>query len=154
LTGLRKNEALQAFNMIIDLAEQDKLGEFYNRDIQALEFYNYPQFNRRTKKVFLSFVSKEMVDEIADSQPVSYYAIRKRLTSRKLPVRIKELRSYFTTYLRQNGVLPETVNLLQGRIDARDIQLVHYFKIADMQQLSQRILAVTEKLQEVLTAGA
>ena len=150
VTGLRKNEALQAFNMIIDLASQDKLSEFYNTDIQALEFYKYPQFNRRTKKVFLSFVSKELVNEISSSQPVSYYSIRKRLTSRKLPVRIKELRSYFTTYLRQNGVLPETVNLLQGRIDARDIQLVHYFKIANMQQLSKQILTVTESLENCL----
>ena len=100
--------------------------------------------------MFISFVSKKLVDKIADSQPVSYYAIRKRLTSNKLPVRIKELRSYFTTHLRQNGVLPETVNLLQGRIDVRDIQLVHYFKIADMQQLSQQVLAVAEELETSL----
>ena len=150
LTGLRKSEALQAFNMIIDLAEQSKLGEFYNSDIQALEFYKYSQFNRRTKKVFLSFVTKKLVNEIAVSQPVSYYAIRKRLTLKKQPVRIKELRSYFTTFLRQNSVLPETVNLLQGRIDARDVQLVHYFKIADMKQLSKQILNITHNLERDL----
>ena len=88
--------------------------------------------------------------KVSNSQPVSYYAIRKRLISKKQPVRIKELHSYFNTFLRHSGVPPETVNLLQGRIDARNIQLAHYFKIADMQQISQQVLAVTATMEKGL----
>ena len=150
VTGIRKQEAQTAFNMIIDLAKQNKLDEFYNSDIQALEFYKYPQFNRKTKKVYLSFVSTEQIGEIAKSSKVSYYAIRKRLSLKKQPSRIKELRSYFATYLRQNNILPEIVDLTQGRIEAKNVQLAHYFKIADMKQLSQQVLAVVANIEESL----
>ena len=63
-------------------------------------------------------------------------------------VRIKELRSYFVSYLRQNNILPEVIDLLQGRLDIRNnIQLSHYFKIADMGKLSEQILAVTATIE-------
>ena len=149
-TGVRKSEAQQAFSMIIDLAKQNKLSEFYNSDIEGLEFYKYAMFNRRTKKVYLSFVSRELIDEIAKSSKVSYYAIRKRLSLKKQPSRIKELRSYFATYLRQNNILPEIVDLTQGRIEAKNVQLAHYFKIADMKQLSQQVLALVANIEESL----
>ena len=149
-TGIRKNEAKQAFNMIIDLARQNSLGEFYNSEIEALEFYKYPEFNRRTKKVYLSFVDSELIQQIANSQPVSYYAIRKRLSTKKQNCRIKELRSYFATYLRKQGILPEIVDLLQGRIEAKNVQLGHYFKIADLKVLSHQILALTSKIEDSL----
>jgi len=63
-------------------------------------------------------------------------------------VRIKELRSYFVSYLRQNNILPEVIDLLQRRLDIRNnIQLSHYFKIADMGKLSEQILAVTATIE-------
>ena len=66
-------------------------------------------------------------------------------------VRIKELRSYFVSYLRQNNILPEVIDLLQGRLDIRNnIQLSHYFKIADMGKLSEQILAVTATIERKL----
>jgi len=150
LTGIRKSESQQAFNMIIDLAKQNKLGDFYNSDIQALEFYKHPQFNRRTKKVYLSFIDSQIIQQIANSSKVSYYAIRKRLTLKKQNSRIKELRSYFATYLRQNSILPEIVDLVQGRLEAKNIQLSHYFKIADMNALSSQVLAVTSTMERDL----
>jgi len=66
-------------------------------------------------------------------------------------VRIKELRSYFVSYLRQNNILPEVIDLLQRRLDIRNnIQLSHYFKIADMGKLSEQILAVTATIERKL----
>ena len=81
-SGIRKGEAKQAFNMIIDLTKQNRLNEFYNSEIEALEFCRYPDFNSRTKKVYLSFVENELIQQIASSQSVSYFAIRKRLTAK------------------------------------------------------------------------
>ena len=65
-------------------------------------------------------------------------------------MRIKELRSYFATYLRNHGILPEIVDLIQGRLDAKNIQVSHYFKIADMGKLAQQILAVTATMESSL----
>jgi hypothetical protein len=40
-----------------------------------------------------------MITEIANSQPVSYNAIHCRLMRKKIPLRLKELRSYQNSYL-------------------------------------------------------
>ena len=54
--------------------------------------------------------------------------------------------------MNQHYVLPEVIDLLQGRLDIRNnIQLSHYFKIADMGKLSEQILAVTATIEESLT---
>ena len=46
--------------------------------------------------------------------------------------------------------MPEIVDLLQGRIEAKNIHLGHYFKIADMKALSQQVLAVTSTIEKSL----
>ena len=153
MTGLRRTQAKQAFEMIIDLAQQNRLNEFYNSEIEALEFYRYPEFNRKTKKVYLSFVNQELIRQIASSQYVSIFALRKRLSTQKQPCRIKELRSYFATYFIKNGILPEIVDLVQGRIEAKNVQLGHYFKISDMKALSQQIRTVTDTIENCLMCG-
>ena len=153
-SGLRKHESQTAFNKIIELSKEGRLSEYFNSETQTLQHYIYPELsNRKTKRVYISIVDNALISQIAGSQPVSYYAIRKRLSLHKIgKVRIKELRSYFVSYLRQNNILPEIIDLLQGRLDIRNnIQLSHYFKIADMNKLSQQILAVTVSLEESLT---
>jgi hypothetical protein len=50
----------------------------------------------------------------------------------------------------KNGVLPEVVDLLQGRIEAKNVQLGHYFKISDMKALSQQVLAVASTIEKTL----
>jgi intergrase/recombinase len=52
--------------------------------------------------------------------------------------------------MRKNGVLPEIVDLLQGRIEAKNVQLGHYFKIADLKAISQQVLTVTSKIEDSL----
>ena len=56
---------------------------------------------RKTKMAYISIVTKDLVSKIAQSKPVSYFAIRKRIVTHNQKVRIKELRSYFATYLNQ-----------------------------------------------------
>ncbi len=46
--------------------------------------------------------------------------------------------------------MAEIVDLVQDRIEAKNVQLVHYFKIADMKALSQQILAVTSTMERDL----
>jgi intergrase/recombinase len=80
---------------------------------------------------------------------VSYFAIRKRLTNKKQTLRIKELRSYYATYLRNHGILAEYVDLIQGRIP-KSVFARHYLKIEDLKTLSNQVLAVTATMEREL----
>ena len=94
---------------------------------------------------YISIVTEGLVSEIAHSKPVSYYAIRKRIVTHNQTVRIKELRSYFATYLRQHGILAEYIDLLQGRIP-KSVFARHYLKIEDLKTLVPQVLAITSSL--------
>ena len=144
VTGLRKAEAIKSFNLIISLHEEGKLDSYYKDGI--LEHFRYPElFFRRTKMAYISIVTEDLVAEITQSKPVSYFAIRKRIVSHKQRVRIKELRSYFATYLRQHGILAEYIDLLQGRIP-KSVFARHYLKVEDFGKLMRQLVAVTKNL--------
>jgi hypothetical protein len=42
------------------------------------------------------------------------------------------------------------MDLMQGRTEAKNVQLGHYFKISDMKALSQQVLTVTSKIENGL----
>jgi len=150
LSGIRKGEAITSFNLIINLSQQNKLSEYYNAEHGILEHFKYGDlFLRQTKKVYISIVAKDLINEICNSQPVSYSAIRKRLTRNKQTLRIKELRSYFATYLRKKGIISEYIDLIQGRIP-RSVFARHYLKVDDFKALVAQVLAVTENLESNL----
>jgi intergrase/recombinase len=149
-TGLRKQESINSFNLIIELSQQNKLSEYYNAELEVLEHFKYADlFLRATKKVYISIVGKELISEIVDSQPISYSAVRKRLIRHNQHLRFKELRSYFATFLRNNGILAEYIDLLQGRIP-KSFFARHYLKVEDMKDLMTQVLAITENLESAL----
>lgn len=150
MTGLRKQESINAFNLIIELSQKNRLSEYYNAELEILEYFKYPDlFLRQTKKVYISIVNRHLISEITKSSKVSYSAIRKRLTRNKQNLRFKELRSYYATYLRKNGVLAEYVDLLQGRIP-RSVFARHYLKIGSVKELVQKVDAVTATIESSL----
>ena len=150
LTGLRKEESITSFNFILQLNAEGKLEEYYNQELGVLEHFKYGDlFLRHTKNCYISIVPKDLVQTIANSQPVSYSAIRKRLTRKKQPLRIKELRSYYATYLRNHGILAEYVDLIQGRIP-KSVFARHYLKVEDLQGLVNQVLSVTTNLERSL----
>ena len=150
ITGMRKEESINSFNLIIKLASENKLSEYYNEELGILEHFKYGDlFLRQTKNVYISIVTKELVQQITNSQPVSYSAIRKRLTRKKDKLRIKELRSYNGTFLRKQGILAEIVDLLHGRIK-KSVFVSHYLKIEDLRALVTQVLAITEDLESSL----
>jgi intergrase/recombinase len=89
------------------------------------------------------------VAKIAQSKPVSYFAIRKRIVTHKQMVRIKELRSYVATYLRQHGILAEYIDLLQGRIP-KSVFSKHCLKTESIKELGQKVNAVTSTIESSL----
>jgi hypothetical protein len=150
LTGLRKEESLKAFALVIQLSKDGKLGEYYNEELGILEHFKHGNlFLRHTKNCYVSIVTKDIIQQIVNSQPVSYFAVRKRLTSKKQTLRVKELRSYFATYLRKHGILSEYIDLIQGRIP-KSVFARHYLKVDDMKELVSQVNAVTAAMEESL----
>jgi len=94
VTGLRKGEGIEAFNLIIKLYSENKLGEYYNVDMQVLEHFRHGKvFLRSTKNTYISFVSQELINQICQCAPVTYYAIQCRFARKGLKLRLKELRT-------------------------------------------------------------
>jgi len=155
LSGLRKAEGIESFNLIIELAGKGKLSEYWNSNLGILEHFKMLDTNgkhiflRRTKNCYLSAITEDLVKDIATSKYVYYTTIRKHLEKHKLTLRIKELRSYYATYLRNNGIISELVDLLQGRIP-KDVFCRHYLKIEDMQTLTSQVIGITSKMESSL----
>ena len=148
VTGLRVSEAMQSFNMIIDLYAEGKLGEYYDATRNVLEHYKYPKFLRTTKNTFLSFVSQELIDQICFCDKVTYPAIHCRLFRRKVKLRLKELRSYNATVYMRNGLLAEEVDVLQGRV-SKSVLVRHYLGI-DLGELSSKVFSIQRTLLDRL----
>jgi intergrase/recombinase len=143
-SGLRTSEAINSFNLTIQLNKEGKLSEYYDPELNVLCHFKYPKlFIRRTKACYITFIKPEFLNEIAASQPVTYSSLRKRLERRKMKLRFNELRDYFGTYLLSHGILEAEINLCQGRIPV-DIFIRHYWS-PKLKELGDKIFKATEK---------
>ena len=76
VSGLRFTEAIHSYNLIVELSRKGKINTYYNFENQFLEHYRFKHlFIRRTKKVFISYVPKEMVFKISKNEKISTYQI-------------------------------------------------------------------------------
>ena len=150
LSGLRKAEAIHSFNLIIELHRSGNLEEYYNRDLQALEHFNYPKlFLRNSKNVFISMIPEALVKEIAECKPVTYEMPRRRLYRRGYKMRLNELRDYWGTFMVNNGLIREEVDLLQGRI-SKSIFVRNYWSPA-IKELRNRVFTAIKDISEKIT---
>jgi hypothetical protein len=130
LTGLRANEGIASFNLIIELSKQGKLSEYLHSELGILEHFRYKaQFLRGTKNAFISIVPESIIGKISNSQPVTYAGVIKKLQRRKIPSRISELRDYYGTFMIRHGLVAQEADLLCGRIPP-SIFVRHYFSPA------------------------
>jgi len=147
LSGLRKSEAIDSFNLMIKLDDKDKLNDYYNEELKTIEHFRYPDlFFRQTKNVFISMIPKDMIIQIVQCQPVTYEMIRKRLYRRGLNVRIGDLRDYYATFMVRHGLIREEVDLLQGRI-SKSIFVRHYWSPA-ISELRERVFKALKELKQ------
>jgi len=144
-SGLRTSEGIHSFNLIIQLARENKLSEYYDSDLNVLCHFKYPKlFIRRTKCCFITFLEPKFLSEIANSQPLSYASIRKRLERNRMKLRFNELRDKFGTWLLSHGLLEAEINLCQGRIPV-DIFIRHYWS-PKLKELCGRIFKALETI--------
>jgi intergrase/recombinase len=144
LLGLRADETCKA----ISLLKQDSQG-YYNCELGILEHYKFKQvFIRRTKKAYISLVDQETLD-LARQSCESYQAIRSYLKRRKQPMMLKYARKIFGTWLRQNGVESEFVDILQGRTPA-SVFARHYYR-PDFDKNAVKVKRLIAELREKIT---
>jgi len=147
LSGVRAMEGINSFNLIVSLGSKYRK-EYYNEKTGFLEHYKYPKlFLRGCKNVYISAVPKDLLDEISKSRNVSYNAIGKKLNKAGMPMRVKQLRSFYATIMRDLGLISEQIDLVQGRI-GKGIFLQHYFK-TNPKPLNEKILSIQPKLEKL-----
>ena len=140
LTGLRPIEVSNCIGLV-----HSNLENYWNREKGILEYYKFPnEFIRRTKKVFMSVADKPLID-LSKNCPVniSYNALKLMLKRKGLDMNMYYCRKVFATYLRDEGVAPEIIDLLQGRISS-SVFVRHYYR-PDVSKFNE----VREKLVEL-----
>ena len=147
LSGIRTGEAINSFNTIIELSAESRLEEYYNAELCCLEHFKLPSlFLRGKKNVFFTFIRKDFLEKIVTSKPISYGSLRKRLCHNGSNVRLNELRDYYATFMVQNGVIREEVDLLHGRV-GKSMFMQHYFS-PNIEDLRDRVLAAVDRIQQ------
>jgi intergrase/recombinase len=147
LSGLRRAESVLSFNKIVELAREDRLSE-YVTDLGVIEHFRDKRFLRKTKNVFITIVSPNLIDEIKLGESVNWNALRKRMDRKHQRYRFKELRSFNGSFLVKNGLISEEVDLLQGRV-SKTVFARHYLK-ENIGEFKGRILEANDKLEKLL----
>jgi intergrase/recombinase len=126
--------------------------EYLDRERIMLFHYNFPDsFLRVSKKAFVSILTKEIL-EIGYATPLNirYSLVRTRLKGMNIPMHLYYCRKVFATYLRNKGIEPEIINLLQGRINS-SVFVNHYYRPDINEIITKRVRPVLEGLFRVLT---
>jgi len=146
VTGLRFDECVQSYNLIVKLSRQNKLGEYYNEANSTLEHFKFKDlFIRRTKKAFVSFVPKELVNRITQNAPLkSRHAVQKRVQDRGLPVRFSDVREAHNTVLTRYLTQPE-IDFLSGRVSST-VFMSSYFNPALLPDLKDRVFKAVKEI--------
>jgi intergrase/recombinase len=126
LTGLRQSEALESQKMI-----KNDTQNYINNNTMLLEHFRFPEyFIRKTKKAYISIVNEKILELARDSTSLnSYRSLLSGIKRRNLncDVHTKYCRKIFATFLRNNGIEQEIIDLLQGRIP-KSVFVRHYYR--------------------------
>ncbi|MEM3880155.1 MAG: integrase [Candidatus Bathyarchaeia archaeon] len=147
LTGLRLNEAVQSYNLVIQLSRKGKLNLYYNEANETLEHFRFKEtFIRKSKKAFISLVPKDLISKIINEKPLtSKHSVQQFVKKRCLPIRFADIReahaSFLTKYLN-----PTEIDFLQGRVSS-SIFMMNYFNPALISDLKERAFKAIMEMQ-------
>jgi intergrase/recombinase len=145
VTGLRPSEVVESVRLI---NSADEFPKYYNSSRSALEHFRFSQFQRQTKKCYISFVTPEMLSIVEKLDNVPTYN-QVRLACRKAGIKcdLRFARKIFASWLHQCGISDIMIDLLQGRV-GKSVLVNHY--ITPGQDYNARVLQALEKLQKQL----
>jgi hypothetical protein len=144
LTGLRPDEAQKAIWLI-----KNNECDYVDKDRGILKHYQFPTlFLRQTKNAYVSVITDHIV-EIAKAAPSKeryMVGLRKRVLKKGYKMKMYYCRKVFATYLRNKGIEPEIIDLLQGRISS-SVFVNHYYRPDINEIITKRIRPVLEDLK-------
>jgi intergrase/recombinase len=148
LVGLRASETLECVKLIND---REAFTKYYNPNRQGLEHFRYKQFIRQTKKAYISFLTPEMLSIVQNLDNNNNVPTKNAITHacqrRHIPMDMYLTRKIYASWLRKEGIQPEIVDLLQGRV-SQSVLTRHY--LVPSQSFKDDILASLYKLQRQL----
>lgn len=151
ISGLRLVEALESYNLVIKLAKEGKLSEYYDSEKEVLQHFKFREiFLRKGKKALISFVPADLVKRIAESVPVkTANCIDKTVRNSGLHSRFSDLReahaSILTKHLNQNEI-----DFIQGRVGT-SVFMQNYYNPMWVSDLKQRVFKGIAEIQSKLS---
>jgi intergrase/recombinase len=150
ISGLRFEEALRSYNLIIELSNEKKLDNYYEIENEMLQHYHFKTyFIRRTKKAFVSFVPKNIISEIRESQKLTKSMIYCKLKRQGFNMRFSDIREYYATFMTK-VLNPAEIDFLQGRVNTT-VFMKNYFNPALIKDLKHRVFQGINEMQETLS---
>jgi hypothetical protein len=144
-TGLRYNEAIESYNLIIKLEKNGKLREYYNSEKGILEHFKFKEiFIRRTKKAFISFVPEEMLSRIAGNESLNIYSVQSKVRRHCKRLAFSDIREMLATFLTRHLSIAE-IDFLQGRVSG-SVFMRNYFNPALISDLKERMFKTIKEL--------
>ena len=146
VSGLRFREAINSYNLVVDLAKEGRLSEYYNAEGSVLEHFKFKKlFIRRSKKVFISFIPKGHIERISKQERFTGCQINNWIKRAGFKSRFSDIREYYATYMTKLLRQPE-IDFLQGRVSA-NVFMRNYFNPALIGDLKDRVFKAITELQ-------
>jgi hypothetical protein len=144
MTGLRASEAFYSIHLLHTQADN-----YLNKERLMIEHFKYPDFFlRRTKKAYISLATPTILEIAQKCSDKGENAFRHSVKRLHLQDRVKLCRKIFATHLRMQGITPEIIDLLQGRIP-KSVFARHYLRL-DIDVEFQKVRNALASLNDVI----
>jgi len=139
-TGLRPDEGCKAINLL------NTDPEYLDRANMILQHFKYPKvFLRRSKNAYITFITDDMLQWAKEAAPITYNTLLQVCKRRRLPCKMKLLRKVWATVMRESGLAPEVIDLLQGRIPS-SVFVKHYYRPDLLGEVRKKVLEGLKRL--------
>jgi intergrase/recombinase len=149
LTGLRPDEAQKAIWLI-----KTEGSEYIDRDNGIIKHYQFPTvFLRQTKNAYISIVNDKILTIAVNTPHLEHYynSLRKRISIKNdFDMNMYYCRKVFATFLRNKGIEPEIIDLLQGRISS-SVFVNHYYRPEINEMITKKIRPLLRELAHKLS---
>jgi intergrase/recombinase len=147
VTGLRLVEAVNSYNLIIKLNEDDRVEEYYDMEHEVLEHFRFKEiFFRHTKKAFISFALATLIQSISGNKPLtSVIAIQNMVRKKGFKLRFSDIREAHGT-LATKHLKDSEIDFLHGRVTS-SVFMKNYFNPSLIADLKTRAYQVVNEIK-------
>jgi len=137
-SGLRFEEGVNSHNLVLKLAKEGRLSEYYDTQKEVLEHFQFKElFIRRTKKAFISFVPKKIVKRIGKERELNRFCVQSKVKRKTGRIRFGDIREAHGTVLTRHLNASE-IDFLHGRVSG-SVFMRNYFNPALIGDLKERV---------------